>query len=203
MPLLVAETGNEKIVFRHLDLGSLDSVTTWTRKHVATGKPLHILIDNAGIMATPLARTAEGFESQFGINHLGHFVFTRGLIPCLQAADGARVVCLSSSAHHRSDVDFADPNYRYRSYDPWDAYGQSKTAVALFAVGFGARWAPKRIAANAVNPGAIRTPLQRHLSDEDLAQRGWDRPGPPPGWKTPEQGAAMSVAMRKSPCAAK
>jgi NAD(P)-dependent dehydrogenase (short-subunit alcohol dehydrogenase family) len=98
------ETGNDLIVFRPLDLGSLESVTTWARKHVATGKPLHILINNAGIMATPLSRTDDGFESQFGTNHLGHFAFTTGLLPSLRAAGTARVVSLSSRAHRLEDA---------------------------------------------------------------------------------------------------
>lgn len=193
---LRAETGNDRIVFRHLDLSSLESVTTWARKHVATGKPLHVLVNNAAVMATPLTRTVDGFETQFGVNHLAHFAFTLGLLPCLRAAGGARVVCLTSSAHRRSDVDYDDPNYELRPYDRWRAYGQSKTANALFAVGFTARHAADGITANAVMPGAISGGLQRHLSDADLRARGWDDRS---GWKTPSQGAATSVWAAVAP----
>lgn len=189
-------TGNEKVVFRPLDLGSLESVTTWARKHVATGKPLHILVDNAGVMATPLRRTADGFESQFGINDLAHFAFTLGLLPCLRNAGGARVVVVTSSAHRRSDVDYDDPNYLHRRYEPWQAYGQSKTANALFAAGFAEHVDAPGVTANAVMPGAIRTGLQRHLGPADLRRRGWAREDGSlvtEGWKTPEQGAATTV----------
>jgi NAD(P)-dependent dehydrogenase (short-subunit alcohol dehydrogenase family) len=184
-------TGNDKVVFRAVDLASLESVTTWARRHAETGKPLHILVNNAAVMATPLSRTVDGFESQFATNHLGHFAFTVGLLPCLRAAGNARVVSLTSSAHRRSDIDFDDPNYEHRPYDPWQAYGQSKTANALFAVGFAAHHADDGVTVNAVMPGGIRTGLQRHLSDDDLRKRGWT--GSVPGWKTPEQGAATPV----------
>jgi NAD(P)-dependent dehydrogenase (short-subunit alcohol dehydrogenase family) len=199
---LQAATGNKKIVFRPLDLSSLESVTTWARKHVATGKPLHILVNNAGIMATPLHRTADGFEAQFGVNHIAHFAFTTGLLPCLHEAGDARVICLTSSAHRRSDIDYGDPNYQQRAYDPWEAYGQSKTANALFAAGFTARHGSPGLTANAVMPGAIRTPLQRHLSAQDLQRRGWDDADGNPvltGWKTPEQGAATTIWAAVAP----
>jgi NAD(P)-dependent dehydrogenase (short-subunit alcohol dehydrogenase family) len=187
--------GHDRIVYRALDLADLSSVGTWTRKHVATGKPLHILVNNAGVMGVPYGRTVDGFERHFGVNHLGHFAFTLALLPCLVAADGARVVSLTSSAHRRSDVDFADPLYQRRPYDPSEAYGQSKTANALFAVAMTARHGADKITTNAVMPGAVRTELQRHLSDDDLARRGWTGTAstPQPGWKTPEQGAATAV----------
>ncbi|GAB3876895.1 SDR family NAD(P)-dependent oxidoreductase [Kibdelosporangium lantanae] len=193
---LRADTGNDRIVFRHVDLSSLASVTTWASKHAATGKPLHVLVNNAAVMATPLTRTADGFETQFGVNHLAHFAFTLGLLPCLREAGGARVVCLTSSAHRRSDIDYDDPNYERRPYDRWQAYGQSKTANALFTVGFTARYAADGITANAVMPGAISGGLQRHLSDADLRARGWDDRS---GWKTPSQGAATSVWAAVAP----
>jgi NAD(P)-dependent dehydrogenase (short-subunit alcohol dehydrogenase family) len=199
---LQATTDNEKIVFRPLDLSSMDSVTIWVRKHVATGKPLHILVDNAGVMAPPLRRTVEGFESQLGINYLAHFAFTVGLLPCLHEAGDARVVILTSSGHRHSDINYDDPNYERRPYDPSEAYGQSKTADALFAVGFTARHGGPGLSANAVMPGAINTPLQRHLSTEDLRARGWiDGDGHVVGnnWKTPEQGAATSIWAAAAP----
>ncbi|SDH35494.1 SDR family NAD(P)-dependent oxidoreductase [Nonomuraea jiangxiensis] len=189
---LRARTGNEKVVHRHLDLASLESVTTWARKHSATGKPLHILVLNAGVMALPLIRTVDGFESHFAVNHLGHFAFTIGLLPSLRAAGAARVVSVSSRAHRRSDVIFEDPNYAHRPYDAWEAYGQSKTANALFAVGLTTRYIGHGITCNAVSPGGIKTGLQRHMSPQEITSRGWGAPVPS-GWKTPEQGAATSV----------
>ncbi|TDD86201.1 SDR family NAD(P)-dependent oxidoreductase [Actinomadura darangshiensis] len=194
---LRAETGSDLVVFRSLDLGSLKSIENWTHGHVAAGRPLHILVANAGVMAPPLTRTADGFESQFGTNHLGHFALATGLLPSLRAADGARVVSLSSRAHRRGDVDFDDPNYLRSPYDPWEAYGRSKTANALFAVALTDRFADDGITCNAVMPGAIRTGLQRHIGPERLREMGWaDADGglaDLPGWKTPAQGAATSV----------
>ena len=186
------DTGNDKIVFRPVDLSSLDSVTTWTRRHAATGKPCHVLILNAGVMAPPLRRTAEGFELQFGVNYLAHFAFAVGLVPSLRAAGTARVVSLSSSAHRHSDIDFDDPNYQRRTYDAGQAYGQSKTACALLAVGITDRYREMGITCNAVMPGGIRTGLQRHMSPQEMSDRGWDL-AMPAGWKTPEQGAATTV----------
>lgn len=184
--------------FAELDLASLASIEDFARRW---DRPLHLLIDNAGVMRTPLGRTADGFELQFGINHLGHFALTTALLPALRDAEGARVVVLTSRAHRRGDVDFDDPNYLHRPYDPWQAYGQSKTANALFAVGLSRRGVP----ANAVAPGAIQTGLMRHMPLEELAERGWldadgnriDRPGPQ--WKTIEQGAATTVWASVAP----
>jgi NAD(P)-dependent dehydrogenase (short-subunit alcohol dehydrogenase family) len=173
-------------------------VTTWARKHSATGKPLHILVLNAGVMATPLTRTVDGFELQFAVNYLGHFAFTAGLLPSLREAGTARVISLSSRAHRRSDVDFDDPSYRHRPYDPWEAYGQSKTACALLAVALTARYNGYGITANAVMPGGIKTRLQRHMEGEEIAARGWDV-ALPRGWKTPEQGAATTIWAAVAP----
>ncbi|MEV7805236.1 SDR family NAD(P)-dependent oxidoreductase [Microbispora sp. NPDC088329] len=192
---LTALAGGGPVVFRHLDLASLTSVRGWADRHNATGRACHILVANAAVMAPPLTRTEDGFESQFGTNHMGHFAFVTGLVPSLLRADGARVVVLTSSAHRRSDVDFDDPNYLARPYDRWQAYGQSKTANALFAVAFDRRYASSGITANAVMPGAIVTDLQRHMSDTERAGRGW----PNSGWKTPEQGAATTVWAATAP----
>jgi NAD(P)-dependent dehydrogenase (short-subunit alcohol dehydrogenase family) len=184
--------------FEELDLASLASVDAFVRRW---NRPLHLLINNAGVMRTPLGRTADGFELQFGTNHLGHFALTTGLLPALRDAGEARVVVLSSRGHRRSDVDFDDPNYLSRRYDPWAAYGQSKTANCLFAVGLTQRGMP----ANAVAPGSIQTNLMRHMPREELAERGWlDSAGnrvngPGPEWKTVEQGAATTVWAAVAP----
>jgi NAD(P)-dependent dehydrogenase (short-subunit alcohol dehydrogenase family) len=193
---LHTETGNDQIVFDLLDLGSVASVDTWTRTRVASGEPLHILANNAAVMWPPQQRTGDGLESHFAINHLAHFALTVGLLPCLEAAGDARVVCLSSSAHRRSDIHYEDPNYDRRPYDPAEAYGQSKTANALFVVGFSVRFAGPHLTANAVMPGAIRTGLMRNLGEDEFRARGWiDAEGNDlrEGWKTPEQGAATSI----------
>jgi NAD(P)-dependent dehydrogenase (short-subunit alcohol dehydrogenase family) len=118
---LQAEAGNERIVFGQLDLGSLASVDAWARTYLDSGKPLHILVNNAGVMWPPQQRTADGLESHLAINHLAHFALTVALLPSLQAASDARVICLSSSAHRRSDIHYEDPNYDHRPYDPAEA----------------------------------------------------------------------------------
>ncbi|QFZ18200.1 SDR family NAD(P)-dependent oxidoreductase [Saccharothrix syringae] len=163
--------------------------------------PLHLLVNNAGVMAAPETRTPEGWELQFATNHLGHFALTRGLHRYL-AAEGARVVQVSSSAHLMSGVVFDDIHYERRPYDPWTAYGQSKTANVLFAVEAAKRWAADGITANALMPGGIATNLQRHVSQEDLDRlraQAKDRAGEEYRWKTPEQGAATSVLLATSP----
>ena len=199
---LRAATGSDKIDFAPLDLGRLASVREFCR---SWDGPLHLLINNAGVMATPLSYTADGFETQFGVNHLGHFALAVGLFPALRAAGTARVVALSSRAHRRSDVNFDDPNYRRRPYDPWEAYGQSKSADALFAVGLTKRWKEHGIIACSVMPGAINTGLQDDLDDDALRALGWvadQRSGrlvAPPAWKTVEQGAATTLYAAVAP----
>jgi NAD(P)-dependent dehydrogenase (short-subunit alcohol dehydrogenase family) len=159
--------------------------------------PLHILVNNAGVMASPLVRTPEGWELQFATNHLGHFALATGLHEAL-AAGRARVVAVSSTAHQRSGVDFDDIMFERRAYDPWLAYGQSKTANVLFAVEAAKRWAGDGITVNALNPGGIRTNLQRHI-DVDALVADIARQGGEVNWKTPEQGAATSVLLAASP----
>jgi NAD(P)-dependent dehydrogenase (short-subunit alcohol dehydrogenase family) len=196
------ETGNDKIVFSHLDLGSLAAADRWGRDYGASGPPLHILVNNAAVMWPPQHRTGEGLEPHLAINHLAHFVLTVGLLPCLEAAGDARVICLSSAAHRRSDMHYDDPNYDRRPYDRAEAYGQSKTANALFVVGFSARFAGPQLTANAVMPGAIRSGLMRHLGDAEFRARGWaDAEGNDlrQGWKSPEQGAATTVWAAVAP----
>jgi NAD(P)-dependent dehydrogenase (short-subunit alcohol dehydrogenase family) len=190
-------TKNARASVLAADLGSLASVRQAAEQLRARWSKLDLLINNAGIMATPQGYTLEGFELQFGTNHLGHYLLTRLLLPALQIAAPARVVVLTSSGHSRSDIHFDDLNYRHRPYDTWEAYGQSKTANALFAVGLTRHVGNQGITANAINPGAISTGLQRNLSLEDLRAIGWfDEEGHQTNlldWKTPEQGAATSV----------
>lgn len=185
----------------HLDLASLASVRAFVERFLAQGRPLHLLINNAGIMATPLSYTEDGFESQFGTNHIGHFALTTGLMPALQAAGAARVVSLSSIGHRRSGMHFEDLNFRARPYEPFLAYGQSKTANALFAVGLSGRHAADGVFANAVMPGGIFTGLQKHMTREEQMALGWfDESGTPnPRFKTTEQGAATSVWAAVAP----
>jgi NAD(P)-dependent dehydrogenase (short-subunit alcohol dehydrogenase family) len=175
-----------------LELGDLASVRAFAAAW--GGRPLHLLVNNAGIMACPLQRTADGFEQQFGVNHLGHFLLTRLLMDSLLAAAPARVVVLTSAAHHLADIDFDDPNHAHRPYDPFLAYGQSKTANVLFAVELTRRYAARGVTANAVMPGAVTTELGRHLDKAALQAKGWlDENGNVPGAKTPAQGSATSV----------
>jgi NAD(P)-dependent dehydrogenase (short-subunit alcohol dehydrogenase family) len=165
--------------------------------------PLHILVANAGVMAAPLTRTPEGWELQFATNHLGHFGLATGLHRALARAGGARIVSVSSAAHLRSPVVFDDINFQNRQYEPWSAYGQSKTANVLFAVDATRRWAGHGILVNALHPGGIRTNLQRHVTDEDLDRMRRAAGGAvAASWKTPEQGAATSVLLAASPLVA-
>ncbi|MFF4875930.1 SDR family NAD(P)-dependent oxidoreductase [Micromonospora sp. NPDC000668] len=190
---ITATTGNDRILVAPLDLADQDSVADFVANWDG---PVHILVDNAGIMAAPLSRTPQGWEMQFATNHLGHFALATGLRPALAAADGARIVSVSSAAHLRSPVVFEDIQYDRRAYEPWQAYGQSKTANVLFAVEATRRWADDGIVANSLMPGAIRTNLQRYVSDEELDRL---RAGNAAAWKTPEQGAATSVLVAASP----
>jgi NAD(P)-dependent dehydrogenase (short-subunit alcohol dehydrogenase family) len=194
---IIASTGNDQIGVEALDLADRASVAAFV---ALWDGPLHILVNNAGLMASPEMRTAEGWEMQFATNHLGHFALASGLHTALAAAGSARVVSVSSSGHLNSPVVFEDIQFRARAYDPWLAYGQSKTANILFAVEAANRWAGDGITVNALMPGAIRTNLQRHLDDEEL-DRMLARVGGSTGvfWKTPEQGAATSVLLATSP----
>jgi NAD(P)-dependent dehydrogenase (short-subunit alcohol dehydrogenase family) len=181
-----------------LDLASLASVRDCADRLVAAGKPLDLVINNAGVMACPFSHTADGFEMQFGTNHLGHFVLTNRIASLLR--EGSRVVALASMGHRYADVDLDDPNFARTPYDPWVAYGRSKTANILFAVGFDRRHRERGVRATAVHPGGIKTELGRHLTDDDfdsLLQRlnaDLAAKGKPPFWlKTIPQGAATTV----------
>jgi NAD(P)-dependent dehydrogenase (short-subunit alcohol dehydrogenase family) len=185
---ITASTGNRSIHVVHLDLSDQTSVANFV---AAWDRALHVLINNAGVMALPvLHHSREGWEMQFATNHLGHFALARGLHGALAAAGTARIVAVSSSAHLRSPVVFDDIHFARRPYDPILAYAQSKTANVLFAVGATARWKSAGITANALHPGAIPTNLQRHTGGMKT---------PPEQRKTPQQGAATSVLLATSP----
>lgn len=188
-----------QLEFGLVDLADLSSIETFAGEFLDGGGSLDVLINNAGIMACPREDTSDGFEMQFGTNHLGHFALTGRLMPALREGDGPRVVTLSSAGHSMGDVDVDDPNFESIAYDPWVAYGRSKSANALFARGLATR-AGNRLVSVSVHPGGIRTDLGRHLTPElmaDLVNRSEDSSGPGGGgglkFKTLEAGAATQV----------
>jgi NAD(P)-dependent dehydrogenase (short-subunit alcohol dehydrogenase family) len=192
-----AEVGAERASVGLLDLSDLSSVAAFVS---AWGdKPLHALINNAGVMACPQTYTADDLEMQIGTNHFGHFLLglglARGLMNAAEEGQGARLVSLSSIGHRRGGVNWDDIHYRKRPYEKWEAYGQSKTANSLFAVGFNERFKDLGVTANAVMPGGIMTPLQRHLPREEMIAMGWmtEEGVIAQGFKTPAQGASTSV----------
>ena len=180
-----------------MDLASLASIRAAADALKAKGEPFDLVIANAGVMATPLGQTEDGFETQFGTNHLGHFTFVNRIAPLLR--DGGRFVSLASAGHRFSDVDLDDPNFETTTYDPWVAYGRSKTANVLFAVEFDRRHRGRGVRAAAVHPGGIMTELSRHMTPEMveamLARLGSMRnaDGSPYELKSIPQGAATSV----------
>ena len=181
-----------------LDLASLKSVRACADGLLAKGEPFDVVIANAGVMASPFGHTADGFETQFGTNHLGHFVLVNRIASLILA--GGRLINLASSGHRFSNVDLRDPNFEGTTYDPWVAYGRSKTANILFAVAFDRRHRERGVRAAAVHPGGIQTELGRHLDAGALqalvdginAQLAAEGNGPFE-WKTIPQGAATSV----------
>lgn len=180
-----------------LDLANLSSVRACADKLVADGRKFDVVIANAGVMATPFGKTADGFETQFGTNHLGHFVLVNRIAGLIK--DGGRLVNLSSSGHRFSDVDLDDPNFDTTEYTPFGAYGRSKTANVLFAVEFDRRHKARGVRATAVHPGGIQTELGRHMTPETIQALvdsiNTSRPADAPAfeWKTIPQGAATSV----------
>jgi len=188
-----------------LDLLDPASVDAFANRFLSSGQPVHILVNNAGIMANPLSRDSRGLESQLSTNHLGHFQLTVRLWPALRQAQGARVVSVSSRAHRIAGVDFQDPNFERRPYDPWVAYGQSKTANILFALKLDALGKDHDIRAFSLHPGGILTNLAKHMSPEQIrAQGAIDDEGrpvidPSRGMKTVEQGAATTIWCATSP----
>jgi NAD(P)-dependent dehydrogenase (short-subunit alcohol dehydrogenase family) len=195
-----ASSGGE-IAVADMDLEDYASVRAFADGFVATGAALDILINNAGIMATPERRIAGGIESQFGANHLGHMLLTCHLAPALTKAGRARVVELSSIGHRRSPVNFDDPNFETHPYDKWEAYGQAKSANSLFAIGLNRRLEPRGVNAYAVHPGGIMTALQRDLSAAEIKAFGWvdDEGRVNDRFKTPSGGASTSLWCATSP----
>ena len=193
-------TGNPRLRAAPLDLADQSSVAAFVASWEG---PLHVLVNNAGVMMLPeLTRTPEGWEMQFATNHMGHFALAAGLHDALAAAGaegGARVVSVSSSGHGASPVVFDDIHFKRREYGPALAYGQSKTANALFAVGATRRWASDGILSNSLMPGGIWTDLQRHWSPEYRAEQEEYARRAGILMKTPEQGAATSVLLAASP----
>lgn len=191
-----ATTGNPRVAAAELDLADLASVDAFV---AAWRGPLHVLVNNAGVMATPEGHTAPGWETQFATNHMGHFALALGLHDALAADGAARVVVVSSSGHGSSPVRFDDLFFDRDPYDPAIAYGQSKTANVLFAVEATRRWAGDGITANALMPGGIWTNLQRHWDPERLAAIRAQGAASGGLVKTTEQGAATSVLLATSP----
>jgi NAD(P)-dependent dehydrogenase (short-subunit alcohol dehydrogenase family) len=182
-----------------LDLGDLESVRAFAERFLASGRVIDMIIDNAGVMACPETRVGPGWEAQFATNHLGHFALVNRLWPAV--ATGGRVVSVSSGGHRRSPIRWDDIHFE-RGYDKWQAYGQAKTANVLFAVELDRLAQTSGVRAFALHPGAILTPLQRHLPKEEMVAFGWiDEEGNlvNDSFKTPEQGAATEVWAATSP----
>ena len=191
-------TGDDGFELVELDLASLKSVRACADALLADGRVFDVVIANAGVMRTPFGHTADGFETQFGTNHLGHFVFVNRIASLI--AHNGRLVNVSSAGHRYSDVDLDDPNFEHTPYDPMIAYGRSKTANILFAVEFDRRHRARGVRATALHPGGIKTELGRHMQPDELdrlvaqinARLAADGQ-PPYQWKTVPQGAATSV----------
>jgi NAD(P)-dependent dehydrogenase (short-subunit alcohol dehydrogenase family) len=174
------------------DLGNLASVRACGAEANERFGKIDILLNNAGVMACPFGKTADGFETQFGTNHLGHFVLTKHLMPLIEAGDDKRIVNLSSRGHHMAPVSLDDPNFENRDYNEWASYGQAKTANVLFTVGLEQRFVDRGIHSYAVHPGGIQTNLGRHMSQEQQAAllERVTTSDPNFAWKTIPQGAA-------------
>ncbi len=193
-----AQAGGGSFALIELDLASLASIRAAADSLLSGGEGFDVVIANAGVMAPPFGHTQDGFETQFGTNHLGHFTFVNRIAPLLR--DGGRLVNLSSAGHRFADVDLEDPNFEHTAYDPWVAYGRSKTANILFAVEFDRRHRARGVRATAVHPGGIRTELSRHMSkaDEEALIASINATNaasglPPFAFKSIPQGAATSV----------
>ena len=195
----IADATGAKVETLVCDLASLESVRVAAKEANERFDKIDLLINNAGVMAPPLERTAEGFELQFGTNHVGHFLLTNLLMPLVEKGDRPRIVNLSSRGHHFDHVHFDDPNYEQRDYEKWAAYGQSKTANILFSVGLEQRLGDRGVHAYALHPGGIQTNLGRHMTEEDMTwmmnriKKMAEKSGEEPqGFKTIPQGAATT-----------
>ena len=194
-------TGNPNVDVGELELDKPNSVRDFARNYLANHDELNILINNAGVMACPLDRTAQGWEMQFATNHLGHFLLSCLLSPALVHGSPARVVNLSSGGHNFAPVDFDDIHFNHRDYDKFQSYGQSKTANILFSIELDSRLKGRGVRVNAVHPGVIITDLGRHMSEEDIQAIMGNRPegSPEMVFKEIPAGAATSVWMATSP----
>lgn len=188
-------SGSDAVETILCDLASLSSVRACAKETNERFDRIDLMINNAGVMACPFATTADGFEMQFGTNHLGHFLLTNLLVPLIKKGTQPRIVNLSSRGHVFADVDHDDPNYQNREYEKWAAYGQSKTANIQFTVGLHSRLAPHGIQSYALHPGGIMTNLGRHMTQEDMewmTKRVKENAGDGPGLKSIPQGAATT-----------
>ena len=193
--------GIDNVEVDDLQLDDLDSVRAFAERFLDSGRKIDLLINNAGVMASPLFRVGPGWEGQFATNHLGHYILTNLLWPAIARDGGGRVIELTSAAHRISGIRWDDLQFERDPYDKWQAYGQSKTANSLFAVQLDQFGQDQGVRAFAVHPGGIMTPLQRHLSREEMQASGWiDEDGEVlVQFKTPEQGAATTVWAATSP----
>jgi NAD(P)-dependent dehydrogenase (short-subunit alcohol dehydrogenase family) len=196
-----ASVPDARLELGQVDLSDLSSIRGFAKDYLAEHSTIDVLMNNAGVMACPFQRTVDGFEMQFGTNHLGHFLLTALLSPAVLAGDDPRIVNLSSAGHGRSDVDLDDPNFDHTEYDPWQSYGRSKTANILFAKELARRLGSRDLLAFALHPGGIHTELGRHLDEQMIAamraqpiQPSTSGEAPPPiQYKTVECGAATQV----------
>lgn len=193
--------GIDGVEVDELDLADLDSVRAFADRFLASGRSIDLVINSAAVMASPETRVGPGREMQFATNHLGHFALVNRLWPAIAAAGGGRVVSVSSAGHRNSAIRWDDLHFE-GGYDKWQAYGQAKTANALFAVHLDALGKESGVRAFSLHPGGILTPLQRHLAQEEMVAAGWiDENGEliNPSFKTPEQGASTQVWAATSP----
>jgi NAD(P)-dependent dehydrogenase (short-subunit alcohol dehydrogenase family) len=193
--------GSEGVEIDELDLADLESVRGFAERFLASGRSIDLMIDNAAVMACPETRVGLGWEAQFAINHLGHFALVNRLWPAIAAGGGGRVVAVSSGGHRYSGIRWDDVQFEH-GYDKWQAYGQAKSANALFAVHLDKLGRDSGVRAFTVHPGGILTPLQRHVPKQEMVDLGWiDEEGNllNASFKTPEQGAATQVWAATSP----
>ncbi|WP_335976584.1 MULTISPECIES: SDR family NAD(P)-dependent oxidoreductase [Streptomycetaceae] len=197
-----ALAGIDGVELDELDLADLGSVEKFAERFLATGRDIHLTINSAAVMACPETRVGPGWEAQFATNHLGHHALVNRLWPAIERGRG-RVVSVSSAGHHYSPIRWDDLHFDQGHYDKWEAYGQAKTANALFARHLDTLARDRGVRAFSLHPGGILTPLQRHLPRQEMVDRGWidadGNPLNPAGFKTPEQGAATQVFAATSP----